>query len=102
GNEQETRRHRRGSAEVRLPMAADPWWALLRAGTNDRALHLLREAYAKESTLSCAMELGVVYLWIGDYEAAWQHFHGFAEAYPNHADSIYGMAGVAKWCLNEP
>ena len=48
------------------------------------------------------MELGVAYLWVQDYQAAWEHFDSANQRYPKHADVFYGMAGAAKWCSNDP
>jgi lipoprotein NlpI len=81
---------------------AENYWDVLRAGDTEQALHKMREAYQKKPTASNAMELGVGYLWVGDYDAAWRHFDGFNRTYPNQLSVTYGMAGVAKWCLNEP
>jgi tetratricopeptide (TPR) repeat protein len=81
-------------------MANDPW-DLLRVGKNDEALVQMRDTYAKDRSASAAMELGVAYLWVGAYQEARQHFDGFIQAYPRHADIIYGMAGVARWCLKD-
>jgi hypothetical protein len=47
------------------------------------------------------MELGVAYLWTEDYEAAYRHFSEVCREFPNSISSFYGMAGVAKWCLDE-
>ena len=51
---------------------------------------------------SSIMELGVAYLWLKDYAAAWHHFHSANHRQPLYAANFYGMAGVAKWCMNEP
>jgi hypothetical protein len=38
-------------------------------------------------------------LWLGDFSSAWEHFHTFNQEYPKFLSVTYGMAGVAKWCL---
>jgi lipoprotein NlpI len=77
------------------------WWEIMRQGETEHALTLMRENFAQESGTSEAMELGVGYLWLKDYEAAWEHFNMFNQRYPRHADCTYAMAGAAKWCLNK-
>ena len=57
--------------------------------------------YEKEHTPSHIMELGVAYLWAHRYEAAWDHFHSSIVRFPKSMCSFYGMAGVARWCLDD-
>jgi len=48
------------------------------------------------------MELGVAYLWLEDFHAAERHFlHAIKESRVR-GDTFYGMAGAAKWCLDDP
>jgi hypothetical protein len=77
-------------------------WNVMRSGATEQALRQMRTNYANESGTSEAMELGVAYLWLKEYAAAWEHFSNFNRQFPHHADCTYGMAGTAKWCLNEP
>ena len=78
------------------------YWELLRTGKLDEGLHRMREAFLGESGTSEAMELGVAYLWTERYAAAWDHFYHVIQDHPLDASCIYGMAGAAKWCLDEP
>ena len=47
------------------------------------------------------MELGVALLWLRKYAEAWEHFRSVIETNPRCGDNDYGMAGVAKWCLDQ-
>jgi tetratricopeptide (TPR) repeat protein len=76
-------------------------WQLLRYGDAERGLALLREAYMRQRSSSHIMELGVAYLWTGDYASASAHFRSAIEEFPRHASSFYGMSGVSHWCLGE-
>jgi hypothetical protein len=76
-------------------------WDLMRRGESDAALSEMRAAAANSGKSSHIMELGVAYLWIKDYDAAFAHFQSVNEARPKHASVFYGMAGVAKWCLGD-
>ena len=87
---------------MRSGLAKDWGWGLLRAGEIGDGLGLFAKACAHLGNMSHAMELGVAYLWVGEYDAAWKHFCSFNETYPHHADCTYAMAGAAKWCLNQP
>ena len=62
----------------------------------------MRGAYCRDASTSAAMELGVAYLWIGEFQAAFDHFNDFNRNHPHHATVTYGMAGAAKWCLGKP
>ena len=63
---------------------------------------MMREDYARERTPSHIMRLGIAYLWTGKCEAAWEHFQHAIKTFPLDISSFYGMAGVAKWCMDEP
>jgi hypothetical protein len=76
-------------------------WHLLRYGDAEQALALLRRVYARQSTPSHIMELGVAYLWTGDYDSARAHFNDAIRKFPRSMSSFYGMAGVAEWCMGE-
>ena len=52
--------------------------------------------------MSRIMQMGVAYLWLEDYAAAWEHFHAANQRYPKHSAIFHEMAGAAKWCLDEP
>jgi hypothetical protein len=81
-------------------MATD-LWRLLHSGDEDRTLKLMQEAYAREKDASHALELGNAYLYSRKYEMAYEHFNEFNKHDPTPTDIIYGMAGVAKWCLHD-
>lgn len=63
---------------------------------------MMREDYACDPSPSHIMELGIGYLWTGKYEAAWEHFQHAIKTSSLSISSFYGMAGVAKWCMDEP
>ncbi len=75
-------------------------WELMLTGQSDKALRLMRDAYDGRSGASETIDLGVAYLWLGDYAAAWEHFNAANERRPGYMDIYYQMAGAAKWCLN--
>lgn len=79
----------------------DPW-DHLRGGDIELGLASIREAHAHDRSASRIMELGVAYLWAGQYAAAWEHFQDAMLTYHQSMARFYGMAGVAQWCLNQP
>jgi hypothetical protein len=76
-------------------------WRLLRYGDPKQGLAFLLDVWKWNSTPSHIMELGVAYLWTGDFEAASKHFDETIRKFPGSISSFYGMAGVAKWCLGD-
>jgi tetratricopeptide (TPR) repeat protein len=84
-----------------LAEAKSPW-DHIRYGNAERGLELLRENYARKASASHIMELGVAYLWVGDYERAGEHFRHAIQTHPRTLASFHGMAGVAGWCRNKP
>jgi tetratricopeptide (TPR) repeat protein len=77
-------------------------WHYLRHGNRERGLALAREAYARKPNPSHIMELGVAYLWVGDYISAGAHFQNAIESEPFSTSSFFEMAGVACWCADNP
>jgi hypothetical protein len=79
-------------------------WPLLRGGTGERkeGLRLVQQAYADEPSPSHAREFGIGLVWLGKYAEAWAHFRSVIETSKTTGDGDYGMAGVAKWCLDKP
>jgi hypothetical protein len=75
---------------------------LLFAGRVQSAIKQLVREYKSEPDGSEAMSLGVAYLWIEDYHSAWVHFSHAQTEVRVPFDSLFSMAGVAKWCLNRP
>jgi hypothetical protein len=80
--------------------ASDPWHQL-RTGEFKAGLKQLRANYDEEPSASSIMELGVAYLWICEYETAWELFSKSIEEYPDTLSGFYGMAGAARWCLDD-
>lgn len=76
-------------------------WSLLRSGERNQAIEQLQKEFRTKPDASHAMELGVAYLWLKDYDAAWHHFHQVRQTHARSHARFYGMAGVAKWCLGE-
>ena len=74
----------------------------MRRGDVEQALALMREGYACDPSPSHAMRLGVGYLWAKEYQAAWEHFQLAIQRHPNSIAAFFGMAGAAKWCMDEP
>lgn len=79
-------------------------WPLLRAGAGEReqGLRLVQQAYAEDPSPSHTREFGIALVWLGKYAEAWTHFRSVIETSKTAGDGDYGMAGVAKWCLNKP
>jgi lipoprotein NlpI len=81
-------------------------WEMMQAGDTEGALRCMQDEFAKAwnpeysmPSLSEVMELGVGYLWIDDFEAAFDHFNFVNQRYPRHAHCTYDMAGTAMWCM---
>jgi hypothetical protein len=85
-------------------MPTDPF-ELMRSGDTSRGLRILEEGFESEP-LVYDTGLGIGYLVAGEFEAAWEHFKTLiavdVEAGRPSTTFHYGMAGVAKWCLNDP
>ncbi|HSZ62833.1 MAG TPA: hypothetical protein VK828_13605 [Terriglobales bacterium] len=62
----------------------------------------MREGYARDPSASHIMRLGVGYLWTEKYQAAWEHFQYAMQRDPFTTARFFGMAGAAKWCVEEP
>ena len=79
-------------------------WPLLRGGQGEReeGLRLVQQAYIDEPSPSHAREFGIALVWLGKYAEAWAHFRSVIETSKTAGDGDYGMAGVAKWCLDKP
>jgi hypothetical protein len=88
--------------QIPRPRKTVKHWELLRRGSTEQALALLRESYEREPSGSHIMGLGVAYLWSGEYRASWEHFQHAIKTHPQASALFYGMAGVAKWCVNDP
>ena len=83
-------------------MTIESPWYLLRAGNWDEGLRRMREALEQKETTSRVIALGgTAYLWGECYQAAWEHFDAANLRRPMYISNYYGMAGVAKWCMNE-
>ncbi len=92
------------ASEFRNCMESTSVWPLLRGAMGDReeGLRLAQRAYENEPSPSHAMQFGIALLWLGKYSEAWKHFRSVIETSKTAGDADYGMAGVAKWCLNKP
>jgi len=76
-------------------------WNLLRYGNAASGLVLLQQRHRNDSGASEIVELGVAYLWLGKYQEAEQHFRHAIKAHRHSLDVFFGMAGTAKWCVDE-
>jgi lipoprotein NlpI len=76
-------------------------WDIVRSGDCAAGLQLMLAEYRTEPDASSITELGIGYLWLRQYHAAWKHFHEGMSVYPYTMDVFYEMAGVAKWCSDE-
>lgn len=77
-------------------------WEYLRSGEGEQAIGLFEKAYVSEPDAGNIIRLGIGYLWTKDYQAAYRHFRDAINTYGSPADIFHGMAGVAKWCVDEP
>jgi hypothetical protein len=86
-------------------MVGDSWVDELRADRVAQVVDYLRkELQALRSYPSNYYSLGAVYMWSGDYRSALAHFdEQIRAALPLNApaDSTFGMAGAAAWCLGD-
>jgi tetratricopeptide (TPR) repeat protein len=73
----------------------------MRRGEVAAALRQMQANFDEDPDASSIMELGVAFLWLQDYGAAWKHFNNANGERPSYAAIYYGMAGAAKWCLGE-
>ena len=74
----------------------------MRHGAVSDAISQIEKWHKEEAGASETMELGAAYLWTKKYSSSLAHYNRFNKAYPLQIASIYGMAGVAQWCLNDP
>ncbi len=87
--------------ETNIAKSQNPW-ELVRRGDAEQGLALMRENYARDPSPSYIMELGVGYLWTEKYQAVWEHFQHAIQTFPLSTARFFGMAGAAKWCIDEP
>jgi hypothetical protein len=83
-------------------MVKQSGWEYILRGSVNQGLALLKERYAHERMPAAITSVGVAYLWLKRYAVAWEHFQNAIKTYPHTMDGFYKMAGVAKWCMNEP
>ena len=76
-------------------------WRLSRQGHTDEGLRQIRVAYAEKQSLPNVLQLGLAYLWLEDFRAAWEHFDSLNRQKPKFAAVFYQLAGTAKWCLDQ-
>lgn len=76
-------------------------WALIRNGSTQQGLDLMREVVMRDPSASHVMRLGLAYLWLGRYSAASEQFQIAIQNTARPSTELYGMAGVAKWCLGD-
>ncbi len=81
-------------------VSVDPF-SLMRSGQPADAIRQLQGMYAQNPSPSHTMALGVGYLWLGEYDVAWEHFQHANRKPRNSTDIYFGMAGAAKWCLGK-
>ena len=77
-------------------------WDYLRCGKIELGLNAIRKHYELNPSASHTMELGVAYLWMGNYVAAEQLFQHAIKTDPTPGDIFYGMVGTAMWSMNHP
>ena len=86
-------------------MLGDSWIDELRADRIPQVVDYLREELqALRMYPSNYYSLGAVYMWSGEYRSALAHFdEQIRAALPSNvpADSSFGMAGAAAWCLGD-
>jgi tetratricopeptide (TPR) repeat protein len=76
-------------------------WSHILQGDGQLGIRLLKEKNAADASIINTVQLGVGYLWCGEYKVASQHFEQAIRESGSVA-KYYGMAGTAKWCLNDP
>jgi len=83
-------------------MAATDYWSRLRGEGAEAALHEMVQEYGDRNDPSPVMALGVAYLWRGHYKRAFEHFDDAIKTSRTSKSVFFGMAGVAKWCVDDP
>jgi len=83
-------------------MSVKDQWTLLRRGDAEQGLTLMQESFDGTPTPSTLVTLGLGYLWVEKYEAAWNHFQDWMRRYRVTADAYFALIGVAQWCLDDP
>jgi hypothetical protein len=74
-------------------------WELLRQARCEEALRVAKDAYERDETSAReAINLGVCYLWVQNWKAAYEHFRHFTAIRASTVDVAFKFAGVAKWC----
>lgn len=76
-------------------------WEHLQVGEVNVAIVNATTNLRENRSASTANELGIVYLWLREYEAAWLHYHRAQEELANNISVFYGKAGIAKWCQGD-
>jgi len=77
-------------------------WCKLRAGQIEDALSQMVSEYKRDTgNPSAAIQIGVTYMWLGEWQRAWEHFRGFIENSSTSTDVMAKFAGVAKWCAGD-
>ena len=74
-------------------------WDKLRSGEAELALETMAEDCRDHpKDLSKAIQLGVAYMWLYEWEYAVTHFSDFIANYSWSTDVMSKMLGTAKWC----
>jgi hypothetical protein len=89
-------RHMANHPQSVLPRAPLGPWSMLRSQQYNEGLAILSERYRKDPSHSAALSLGAGYMWVADYESAWDHFRHAIAASRWTYDSYFGMSGAAK------
>ncbi len=79
-------------------------WLMFKAdqGHEEQLLRSCEEQYSADPVDGFRqVNLGTAYLWLRRYERAAEHYEAILKVAPAAGDDIFGMAGVAKWCLGE-
>jgi tetratricopeptide (TPR) repeat protein len=77
-------------------------WENLRFGDGKQGIEVRTERFLRKPSAAHTLGLGVAYLWTKDYESAWNHFQYINRHGLWTSDTFFGMAGAAKWCLDQP
>jgi hypothetical protein len=79
-------------------------WELVSQGEGEAGLRLLLRNYPTTGDLAMVQidEPSLAYLWLGEYARGWGFLQDAIGRRSTTVDALFALAGVAKWCMDEP
>ena len=77
-------------------------WDYLRQGDSQLAIDITKAEFDKTCRdASLAIQLTAFYLWLKDWDGAYEHIYRYIEANPNTMEFAFVLSGTAKWCSGD-